>query len=131
MKNSKILKVILFLLGLLLFALGSWRLTDPIVFFENSGIILADEPGLLNEVRSAGAVIAGFGLVILLGAFIQKLTYSSTIVAMVVFLGFAIGRSISAMIDGDPGNAIKQAIIIEFVFGLIATFALFKYRKES
>ena len=79
MKNSKILKGILILLGLLLIILGSWRLFDPIGFFENSGLILSNEAGLLSEARGTGGVLVGFGLVILLGALYQRLSYTSTI----------------------------------------------------
>jgi len=66
MKNSKVLKVILFLLGLVLIVLGAWRLTDPITFFANSGIVLSNDVGLLNEARVSGGVVVGFGLLIML-----------------------------------------------------------------
>ena len=131
MKNSKILKGILILLGLLLIILGSWRLFDPIGFFGNSGLILSNEAGLLSEARGTGGVLVGFGLVILLGALYQRLSYTSTIAAIVVFFGFGIARVIGFALDGNPGEAVIQGIIIEFVLGLLAVFALFKYREKS
>ena len=131
MKNSKILKSILILLGFLLTVLGLWRLVDPIAFFENSGLVLSNEAGLLSEARGTGGVVVGFGLVILLGAFYQRLSFTSTIVALVVFLGFGIARLISFSLDGNPGEGIIQGIIFEFVLGLLAVFALFKYREKS
>jgi len=106
MKNSKVLKAILILLGLLLIAIGSWRLFDPITFFENSGLILSNDAGLLNEARATGGVVVGFGLLILLGAFSQKLSYTSTIVAIVLFLGFGIARLIGFALDSCPEEAI-------------------------
>ena len=105
MKNSKFLKGILILLGLLLTVLGSWRLIDPISFFENSGLILIKDAGLLNEARATGGVVVGFGLLILLGAFNQKLSFTSTIAAIVVFLGFAMARVLGFALDGNPGEA--------------------------
>ena len=86
MKNSKALKGILILLGLLLTMLGCWRLFDPIEFFENSGLILSNNVGLLNEARATGGVVVGFGLLLLMGAFNQKLAYTATIASIVVFL---------------------------------------------
>ena len=131
MRNSKVLKVILIVLGLLLIGLGSWRLFDPISFFQNSGLILDNHVGLLSEARATGGVVVGFGLIILLGAFIQKLSYTSTIAVIVLFLGFGFARLIGLAMDGNPGEALIQGLIIEFVFGLIAVFALFKYREKS
>ena len=131
MKNSKVLKGILFVLGLLLVVVGSWRLFNPIAFFENSGLILNNEAGLLSEARATGGAVVGFGLVILLGAFSQRLSYTSTISAIVVFLGFGIARVIGFALDGNPGEGVIQGIIIEFVMGLLAVFALFKYREKS
>ena len=131
MKNSKVLKGILIVLGLLLIVIGLWRLFDPITFFENSGLVLSNEAGLLSEARATGGAVVGFGIVVLLGAFNQRLSYTSTITALVVFLGFGIARLIGFSLDGNPGEGVIQGIIIEFVLGLLAVFALFKYREKS
>ena len=131
MKNSKVLKGILMVLGLILTVIGLWRLFDPITFFENSGLVLSNDAGLLSEARGAGGAVVGFGIVVLLGAFNQRLSYTSTIAAIVVFLGFGIARLIGFSLDGNPGEGVIQGIIIEFVFGLLAVFALFKYREKS
>jgi len=130
MKNSKVLKGILILLGLNLTVLGSWRLIDPIAFFEFSGMILSNDVGLLNEARATGGAVVGFGLLILLGAFNQKLSYTSTIAAIVLYLGFGVARVIGFVLDGNPGEMIVQGIIGEFVFGLVAVFAFYKYREK-
>jgi hypothetical protein len=131
MKNSKILKGILILLGLLLTVIGSWRLFNPIAFFENSGIVLSNDVGLLSEARATGGALVGFGLVIILGAFNRRLSYTSTIASIVIFLGFGIARLIGFGLDGNPGEGVIQGIVIEFVLGLLAVFAFFKYREKS
>ena len=131
MINSKVLKGILILLGLNLTVLGSWRLVDPITFFEFSGLILSNNAGLLNEARATGGVVVGFGLLILSGAFNQKLSYTSTIAAMVLYLGFGVARVIGFALDGNPGEMIMTGMIGEFVFGLIGVFAFFRYREKS
>jgi len=131
MRTPKVLKAILIVLGLLLIGIGLWRLLDPIGFFQNSGITLDNQAGLLSEARATGGAVVGFGLLILLGAFIQKLSYTSTIAAIVLFLGFGVARLIGFAMDGNPGDGVIQGIIIEFVCGLIAVFALFKYREKS
>ncbi len=130
MKKSTVLKIILIIFGLLLTALGSWRLFDPITFFENSGLILSNDVGLLNEARATGGVVTGFGLLILSGAFIRKLSYTSIVAAIVLFLGFGIARLIGFVMDGNPEEALIQGIVFELVFGLLAVFACFKYREK-
>ena len=130
MKDSKVLKIILFLLGLILFILGSWRLINPISFFENSGLALSYDVGLLNEARATGGVVVGFGILILLGTFFQKLSYTSTIAAFVIFLSFGFSRVIGIILDGNPGESIIQGILFEFTFGLLGLFALYKYRDK-
>lgn len=114
MKNSITLKVILVGLGLLLTVLGSWRLIDPITFFENSGLILSPDVGIMSEARGTGGAVLGFGLLILSGAFISKLSYTSTVVAIVLFAGFGIARLIGFALDGNPGESIIQGIIFGF-----------------
>jgi hypothetical protein len=130
MKNSKILKGILILLGLVLTVIGSWRLIDPIAWFENSGIVLSNDVGLLSEARATGGALVGFGFVIILGGFNLRLSYTSTIAAIVIFLGFGIARLIGFGLDGNPGEGVIQGLIIEFVLGLLAVFAFFKYREK-
>jgi len=131
MKNSKVLKAILILLSVPLIVLGLWRLLDPIGFFEFSGLLLSADAGLLSEARGTGGAVVAFGFLILLGAFKKNLSYTSTITAMILFLGFGIARVIGVVVDGNPGGMIFQGIIGEFVMGLLALFALIKYREKS
>lgn len=131
MKNSITLKIILGVLGLLLTVLGSWRLMDPITFFENSGLILSPDAGIMSEARGTGGVVTGFGILVFLGAFNQKLSLTSTIVASILFLMFGFSRLIGMGIDGFPGNEIVRGIIFEFVLGSVALIALFKYRAHD
>jgi hypothetical protein len=131
MKNSKVLKGILILLGLLLTVIGSWRLFDPIAFFENSGIVLNNDVGLLSEARATGGAVVASGLVVILGAFSQRLSYTSTISAIVIFLGFGVARLIGFGLDGNPGQGVIQGLIIEFVLGMLAVFAFIRYREKS
>ena len=129
MKNSKVLKGILILMGVLLVVLGAWRLFDPISFFANSGIVLNNDAGLLNEARATGGVVVGFGLLVLLGAFRHKLAYTSTIASIVLFFGFGIARLIGFALDGNVSEMLIQGMVVEFVFGLLGVFVLFKYRE--
>ena len=114
--------------GFLLIGLGSWRLIDPITFFENSGLILENKSGLLNEARGTGGVVLTFGLLIFIGAFNSKLTFTSTITAVLLFYGFAIARIIGFIIDSKIVEKQTHGAIMEVVFGSLALFCLLRFR---
>ena len=112
--------------GLLLLTVGTLRLINPIKnYFKNSGIKLEKEVNLLNEVRGVSSVMMCGGIIILLGIIISKLTIISFAVATLIFLGFAIGRFLSIVIDGKPNKLIIQGLIFELVLGSANVFGLF------
>ena len=131
MKNSKVLKGILILLGLNLITIGSWRLFDAISFAEANAITLGNEISAINEAKGAGGAIVAFGLLIVAGAFSRKLSYTSIITCTVLYLGFGFARLFSFIVDGHPGEMIMTGMTGEFVLGLIGVFAFIKYREKS
>jgi hypothetical protein len=122
----EIFKIItLSLSGLLLFFVGTMRLSNPIkTYLKNSGIKLEKEVNLLNEMRGVSSVMMCGGIIILLGIFIPQLTFASFVVAALIFLGFAIGRLLSIRLDGKPNKLIVQGLISEIVLGAANIFCL-------
>ncbi|MCW5518082.1 DUF4345 domain-containing protein [Muriicola sp. Z0-33] len=117
--------VILSLSALMLVFVGLMRLSNPIkTYLKNSGIKLEKDASLLNEMRGVAAVMLCAGIIIALGTFIGKLTFTSHFVASLIFVGFAIGRLISLKADGKPSKQISQGIIFEIVLGAANVFAL-------
>tara|TARA_B100000497_G_C7627944_1_gene377337 strand:+ start:228 stop:614 length:387 start_codon:yes stop_codon:yes gene_type:complete len=117
--------VILALSALMLVFVGAMRLRDPIkTYFKNSGIKLENDNSLLNEMRGVSAVMLSAGVIIALGIFIEKLTFTSHSVAVLIFIGFAIGRIVSLKADGKPSKQITQGILFELVFGVANIFCL-------
>lgn len=99
--------VILSLSGLLLTFVGSMRLFNPIqTYAKNSGIELPNEVNLLNEMRGVSGVMLSGGLLAFLGIFLPELTRSSFVVLCVIYLGFAIGRTLSFNLDGKANQQI-------------------------
>ncbi len=110
--------VTLALSGLLLSFVGVSRLSNPInAYLKNSGITLAKEVDLLNEMRGVSGVMLMGGILILLGILLPQLTFTSHVVGSLLFLGFAIGRILSMRVDGQPNKQIVQGLIFELVFG--------------
>ncbi|MEO9805156.1 MAG: DUF4345 domain-containing protein [Reichenbachiella sp.] len=112
--------VTLSLSGLMLFFVGAMRLSNPIkTYAKNSGIQLENDVNLLNEMRGVGAVMLCSGLIILLGTVVPVLTFTSFIVATLIFIGFAIGRILSMVSDGKPNKQLSQGLVFELVFGAL------------
>lgn len=117
--------VVLSLSALLLVFVGAMRLSNPMkTYSKNSGIRLANDASLLNEMRGVSAVMLCSGIIILLGTFIGKLTFTSHFVASLIFVGFVIGRLISLKADGKPSKQITQGILFELVLGAANVFCL-------
>jgi hypothetical protein len=68
---------------------------------------------------------------IVLGAFIKKLSYTSTIVSTVIYVFFFIARVISILVDGLPSDGLIFATYLELFFGLLGVFVLIKYRIKN
>ncbi|MBO3696835.1 DUF4345 domain-containing protein [Roseivirga sp. E12] len=117
--------IILALSTLLLVFVGLMRLLDPIkTYLKNSGITIAKDVDLLNEMRGVSAVMLCAGLLIGLGTFLPGMTFSSFLIGALIFLGFAIGRFMSIAKDGKPNKQINQGIAFELVLGGANLFGL-------
>ncbi|MDH3795320.1 MAG: DUF4345 domain-containing protein [Flavobacteriaceae bacterium] len=92
--------IVLSLSGLMLLFVVIMRLSNPIkTYFKNSGIELANDVNLLNEIRGVSAVMLCGGIIVLSGIIIPSLRLTFFVVAALIFLGFAIGRLISFSSD--------------------------------
>ncbi len=97
---------------------GINRLLNPIkTYAKNSGIQLSNDVNLLNEMRGVSALMLCSAIIILLGIFLPSLTFSSLLVASLIFLGFALGRLVSYGKDGKPGKEIMTGLVTEFILG--------------
>jgi hypothetical protein len=122
----EILSIItLALSGLLLFFVGTMRLMNPInTYLKNSGIKLEKDVNLLNEMRGVSSVMLIAGAFILLGIFFPQIGILSHAFAILLFMGFALGRIISLVLDGKPNKLITQGLVFELVFFGLNSFCL-------
>jgi len=117
--------VILGVSGALLFFVGLSRLSNPQkMFLKNSGINLPQDTSLRNELRGLSAVMLSAGLIVLLGTIVDNHSYTSHMVAVILLLGFALGRLISFYTDGKPSKQISQGIAFDLVLGAANLFCL-------
>jgi hypothetical protein len=98
---------------------GLSRLFNPIkTFKKNSGIELANDTDLLNEIRGISALMLVGGILCLLGIVMNTLGFSSHLIAVLIFLGFALGRIFSWVKDGKPNKLIAQGLVSELILGI-------------
>ena len=130
MKNSKVLKSILFISGLILIVGGTYTLISPSGFYQMNGAELTDDINILNFARATGGLLLACGLLIMSGIFVEKLAFTSSLLSTTVFLSYGIGRATSIFVDGVPSGELVRRTTIEFVVGTAALFALLKYREK-
>jgi len=129
MKNSKVLKTILLISGLIAAGIGGAILFIPEAFHATNGINLEGKISLLNEIKAGGGGLFAVGVLIMLGAFVSKLSFTSAIVSTLLYLSYGLSRIMSIMIDGMPAEGLVGAAGLEIMIGIAGVFALIKYRE--
>ena len=86
---------------------------------------------MLNEARAAGGMVVASALVIMSGAFLPVMAFTSSVLSVIVFLSFVLARLYGTFVDGMPGEMILQGAFFEFLFGLVSVFALYRYRDSK
>ncbi|WP_170550679.1 DUF4345 domain-containing protein [Ruegeria atlantica] len=117
-------RLILGMSGLTAFAIGLAITLDPQTFYANYGIVLSPQPNLMSELRAPAANLAVLGLIILCGACYQKLVQTSALLGATVFSAFALGRTVSFVLDGLPSDSILAAFAIEVFLALLCLWVV-------
>lgn len=129
MENSKILKTVLFISGLVATGIGGVILFVPGILYAASGIELGSSISLLSEVRAPGGALLASGILIMSGAFVARLTFTATVVSTLLYLSYGISRILSMAIDGMPSDGLVQATMLEMAIGLAGVFVLLRYGR--
>ncbi|MCL6274924.1 DUF4345 domain-containing protein [Muricauda sp. 2012CJ35-5] len=122
--------ITLSLSGLMLFFVGIMRLFKPAnsyclkTYLANPNNTLNNDRDLSNEMRGIGSVTLFAGILILLGLLLSDFRFTSFIVATLVFVGFALGRILSQVVDGKPSKDLIQGLVFELIFGTLNLICL-------
>ena len=132
MKSSIPLKALLIVSGLIGIAIGSSLLFTPVSFEASAGITLGTDINLLSEIRAPSGVLLIGGIVILLGAFVSKLTDIAIILSGLIYTTYGLSRLVGIFFDGLPNEPLLMAMIVEFVIGSISlTVLVFRLRNKK
>ncbi len=131
MKNSIVLKIILGIGSAMFLLSGSFAVFNPLQYVARNGIDIAGQLTLLNDYRGSGAVLIGAGIIMFLGIIHERMRFTSIVVMSVLYSTFALGRIISIIADGLPVEGLVKATVVELIIGLVAIFALIKFKENN
>lgn len=126
---SKTLKATLIASGFIGVYIGVEILFFPISFYVASGFDLGGNVSLLNEIRAPGGALLLSSILIIMGAFIPRLTFTSIILATLLYLSYGLSRILSMVIDGRPVDILIYVSVLEIAIGLVCAFMLAKFLK--
>jgi Domain of unknown function (DUF4345) len=130
-QNSTALKAILIIAGLIGAGVGGAILFIPGPFHATTGIQLGDDVSLLNEIRASGGALLAAGVLVMSGAWIPKLAFTSIVVATLLYLSYGLSRVLSMAVDGMPDAGLVQVAVLELFIGSICLFALAKFQANA
>lgn len=125
------MKTFLIISGLILALIGAAILLVPEAMHALNGVDLGGRASLLNEVRAPGGALLASGVVIILGAFKSRFTYTAAIFSIVIYLGYGLARILSIAIDGTPSTGLMIICGLEIIIGLTGVFVFLKYRQTA
>jgi hypothetical protein len=131
MNTSKILKIYLFISGLILTVIGTLTTFNPVNIKANEGIEIAGNSSALNDVRSFGMLLLATALLLFLGSFKSSLRKSASILSFLLFLSLGIGRSLSTILDGAPSDGMIKATGLELILGITGLFLFISNSKKQ
>lgn len=131
MKKLYIHKGLLIVSGLIVFLVGSGITFFPYEFYASNKISLENNASLLNEIRASGGMLLVSGLAIMSGAFVKKLTLTSTILSTLIYLSYGLTRVLSYFVDGRPADSLVQATVLEIIIGLVSLYVLIIFNESG
>lgn len=131
MENSKGLKATLLFSGLIAATIGGAILIAPVAFHATSGIDLTGNIDLLSEIRAPGGSLLAGGILVMSGAFVDRLRLTALIVSVILYLSYGLSRLVGMVLDGMPGDVLVAVTFLEISIGLVCLNALSRYGSKE
>lgn len=127
-KLAKTQKVLLLLSGGLLILVGVYILLSPVDFYASNQIELGANVSLLNELKAPAGLLLAAGVFMIGAIFARRQTDTALWLATLIYLSYAVSRSVSMAIDGIPAVGLIQAAALEAILG-VACLAVLMARR--
>ncbi|ATC32936.1 DUF4345 domain-containing protein [Caulobacter vibrioides] len=112
--------------------LGGMILARPATLLEAAGLSNDDtpKPSLLAEGRALGGVlIAAHGVAALYLGYQPRIGAAMALALALAWLGAAVGRAVSAVLDGEAGRYNRGAMLFNALIGVTLTLPWFQIGK--
>jgi hypothetical protein len=110
--------------GAIMALIGGYLMLDPVGFWNSYGEDLAGRTDLLSDIQGAGGALAVASLVVLAGAFVRALASPAILLSVVLYGGYAVGRTVSVATSGAPQATILAALAVEAVIAVLGLLTL-------
>lgn len=110
--------------GIVAIAVGGAALFAPVAFFASNGIDLGASVSLRSEVRAAGGMNLAVGVLIFVGARLERMRRVSAWFAATFYLAYAASRLLGLALDGVPSESLVVAGAVELVLGVVGASVL-------
>lgn len=124
MTQSRLTKPVLVVAGLTGLAISLAILIAPEAFYGSYGILLGNDPSLLNELSAPALMLLLAGGVILAGVVRPVLTRPALNLTASLFSAYALSRELNMVLHGVPHDGLILAAGVEAVIGVLAIVAL-------
>lgn len=124
MTTTPFQKAVLIAAGLIAAAIGVGLITIPVAFYASNGIALPDSASMYSETRAPGGALVASGILMVLGAFVSRLSFTALVMSSVLYLAYGVTRVVSMAIDGPPAPNLLIAMAGELIVGAICVIAL-------
>lgn len=131
MKKFRTVQILLVFAGIIGIGVGGAQLFIPVAFESSASINLGNNISLLSEIRAAGGTLLIAGIIIMAGAFIPQITYSSVALSALFYLSYGVSRMLSMSIDGMPSESLVMATVAEIIVGVFSLWVFAGLQKEK
>lgn len=131
--NTKLMKTcrtLLFLSGTLLIMIGTLIIFSPVDFYAANNIELGADVSLLNELKAPAGLLLVAGLFMIFAMVRGQQADMALGLASLIYLSYAVSRSLSMSFDGMPAAGLVQATALEGVLGLACLVILMLRRTQ-
>lgn len=119
--TTKLLKTritLLALSGALLIFVGTSIIVSPANFFGANNIDLGESISLLNELKAAAGLLLAAGIFMIKTIIVRIKSDEALWLAALIYLSYAVSRSVSMAVDGVPASGLVLATALEASLGL-------------
>lgn len=131
MERTLRLKVLPFIAGMIGVGIGGAILFVPAEFHATGGIVIGSDENLLSEMRAAGGALFACALIVMLGAFFSRLTFTALVLSTALYLSYGTSRLVGMALDGLPSTNLIAVTAFELAVGLVCALALVNQKSPA